>query len=150
MYGSDRNAPLDEGPVDVQDDGDGNLSWTNTFLCHLERNRAVSVTCQDAFTFLVLVQHKRKVLAPCQALVSNQLSQNLEDRSLVQHDFLSSITFFPKIDHLYIALCNTVHQTLMHVMINVLRVEVWVMQDLLDEVLELCSSRLVLPHMLLN
>ena len=38
----------------------------------------------------------------------------------------------------------------MHVMIYVLRVEVWVMQNLLDEVLELCCSSLVLSHMLLN
>ena len=85
-----------------------------------------------------------------QALISKQLSENLEDGPLIQHDLLSFITFFPKINHLYIALCNTVHQPLMHVMINVLWVKVWVMQDLLDEVLELCCSSLVLPHMLLN
>jgi hypothetical protein len=94
------NAPLDEGSVNAQHYGDGNLSWTNTFLCHLELNRAVGLTCQNAFTILVLVQYKRKVLAPYQALVSNELSENFEDRPLIPHDFLSSITFFPKIHHL--------------------------------------------------
>jgi hypothetical protein len=149
MYGSYRNATLDEGPVNVQHDGDANLSWTHTFLCHLERKTAVGITCQIAFTILILasVQHKRKVLEPCQVLVSNELSENLEDRLLIQHDFLSSIAFFPRINHLYIALCNAFHQLLMHVMIYALRVKVWVMQNFLDKVLELFCSSLIIFHM---
>jgi hypothetical protein len=88
---------------------------------------------------------------PSACLRANELSENLEDRPLIQHDFLSSITFFSKIYHLYIAMCNAVHQQLMHVMIYVLRVEVWVMQNFLDEVLvlELCCTSLILFHMLL-
>jgi hypothetical protein len=86
---------------------------------------------------------------PCQVLVSNENSENLEDRLLIQHDFLSFITFFPKINHLCITLCNLVHQPLMHVMIYVLRVKVWVMQNFLDEVLNLFYSSLILLHMLM-
>jgi hypothetical protein len=54
----------------------------------------------------------------------------------------SQDTVFPD-DHLFIARCNTVHQPLMHVIIYIVRVAVWVMQNLLDEVVVLCCSSLV-------
>ena len=113
-------------------------------LGQLKGYRAICVTPNDSITIRVLVLLKGKVLAPCQPWICKQLPEDLACRSLEQSEILSPVTLLPQVNNLNVTFLYSTHQPLMHVVINLCRIKVWVVQHLLDEILNNCSIQVFL------
>ncbi len=61
-----------------------------------------------------------------------------------------SITFLPHVNDFDIALLNGPHQALVHVMVNLIRLEVWMVKNPLYQIFQLSSVGMVLTDMVLQ
>ena len=95
------------------------------YLSQLKCDGTVSVTSKNARTLGILVLLEGKVLGPRQSNLRQKLSQNLQGWSLVQSYILIAVPFFPQINHFNIPCLDGCHQSFMHIVINLSKVNVW-------------------------
>ena len=128
MYGPDGDPVLDVSGVDVQNYGYWDCSRTNRELGQLKTQRTIGIAAKYPVPPSISAELEPKVLTPCHTLVSNELDQHLGHLALDESVVLKSIPFLPHVDDFDVTILNCPHQTLVHVVVDLIRIEVWVVQ----------------------
>ena len=84
------------------------------------------------------------------ARIGKELHQHLRHLALDKSVVLMSITFLPHVNDFDIAVLNGPHQALVHVVVDLIRIEVWMVKNSLYQIFQLRSVDIVFTDMVLQ
>jgi hypothetical protein len=129
VYWTDWDPVLDVCRINVDKNRYWNRFRSHTNLGQLKIDRSIGVTAQDAVLIGIIAEFESKVLTPCHAFVRKQLHEHLRHFPLDKRDVLKSISFLPHVDDFDVAILDCLHQALVHIMVDLICIEICIVKD---------------------